>query len=843
MVSALGRACALAGLCFAHLGAASTITALANALKPRATPTSTNIACGYASSASQSYLSSHPSATAVEIPADLAYQCLKSVPNYQEPAIRLIDSLRTYLEFQSTIEYLQDPPSGFLFPAVDLYGELDKIRENVFGEQYESEYDMQLEITALLNTARDGHLSWQADLLGAFTFLRGGGSNLGLVSVSEDGIESPQAYLASDLVANNVGLTKVQPVTVYTPSPVESIDGMDVVTFLLKQSMVGLSQDPDALWNQNFFQIGNRGTRNFVAPIYYPGPVTNVTFCNGSTHQITNVARVNFPLDGIATGEEAYAAFCPGALASASASASATAAASSDALSTAIASSTEAPPSSPTIPLYPYPAIKHSANSVAGYYLNDTGYTDVAVLQVQNFEAADEDPLTYSMEFQAVVQKFLNAAVKTGRRKLIIDLQGNPGGHVDLGTDLFAQLFPSIPPNSKSNMRDHLGFWILGNVASSNATAATKTSDGGEDELVSELTYMPLSYQSVVTDNLKDFSDFNDFYGPNELYGGNFSSFFQNNYTDSSASDFDGTGIIVTGTNNRTNFRQPFAAQDIVVIYDGYCASTCTVVSEYLKSLAGVQFIALGGRPQSGPMQAVGGVKGTQVFQFVPNLYQWLDLWESPENNLLGLANGTIWDNFTLDPILRSQVGVTDAGTGGGVNGRNHFRFGDESETPLQFVYEAADCRMWWTREMLYDPVFLWKRVASMAFTERKGTQFNSKYCVQGSTGHPTSISGGWRNGTLGPQAPPANASASVEGWKLTGRPLGQNDQGGRVDTGVGVGVSGGTSSNIKVENNAVESLADSSPGLSSMKQACASYTGDKWLVILVCNALGVKMD
>jgi C-terminal processing protease CtpA/Prc len=64
---------------------------------------------------------------------------------------------------------------------------------------------------------------------------------------------------------------------------------------------------------------------------------------------------------------------------------------------------------------------------VAGYYLNDTGYTDVAVLQVRDFEAADEDPLTYSMEFQAVVQKFLNAAVKTGKRKLILDLQGNPG--------------------------------------------------------------------------------------------------------------------------------------------------------------------------------------------------------------------------------------------------------------------------------------------------------------------------------------------------------------------------------------------------------------------------------
>ena len=40
------------------------------------------------------------------------------------------------------------------------------------------------------------------------------------------------------------------------------------------------------------------------------------------------------------------------------------------------------------------------------------------------------------------------------------------GGFVDLGTDLFGQLFPSMPPNSKSDMRAHLGLEILGNAAS-----------------------------------------------------------------------------------------------------------------------------------------------------------------------------------------------------------------------------------------------------------------------------------------------------------------------------------------------------------------------------------------
>lgn len=215
--------------------------------------------------------------------------------------------------------------------------------------------------------------------------------------------------------------TQLHPVTGYTPSPVKSIDGVDVVSFLLTQSLVGQSQDPDALWNQNFFQVGNLNADAFVQPIYYPGSSTNLTLANGTTLEYTNVAIVNVALDGVSSADDAYVAFCPGASDSASTTAS-------SAVSTSVeATAIQAPPSSPTVPLYPYPVIKHSANSVAGYYLNDTGLADVAVLQVQGFEAETDSSLDYSREFQMVVQKFLDAAVKTGKRKLIIDLQGSGG--------------------------------------------------------------------------------------------------------------------------------------------------------------------------------------------------------------------------------------------------------------------------------------------------------------------------------------------------------------------------------------------------------------------------------
>lgn len=807
------------------------------AVLPRATPA--NTACQLASSAASSYLAVETDATNILIPAELAYDCLRSVPNYQDPAISLINSLRTYLEFQSSKEYLRNPPSGYLLPSVDIDTELDGIQKKVENGTYASEYDMQVDIVALLTSAHDGHLAWLGDLFYSFPFARLAAGDL--VAISTDGIETPQIYLASDLVQTDPKTGDRGPVTGYHASPITSIDGVDVVSFALTQSLVQSAQDPDGIWNGVFGSPYSTVASTFKSPIFYPGPTTNITFANGTTLTFPNSALVVIDLDGIQTGSDAYSAFCPYAVTATETSTS------SATTSTSVATSTQAPPSSPTIPGFPYPVIKDSAGSVAGYYLNDTGFTDTAILQIRGFEpAGGSDPADYQSEFQTVVQKFLDASVKTGKRKLIIDLQGNGGGNIDLGTDTFAQLFPSMAPNSKSNMRDHLGLWILGNAASANVSAFAATPDTS-DEVLYEVAYTPMAYQSVVSPNFTNFPDFQTYYGPNFMYDGKWTSFFQNNYTDPNGSDFEGTGIIITGTNNRTGFRQPYAAQDIVVLYDGYCASTCTVLSEYLKAFANVQFIAIGGRPQTGPMQAIGGVKGVQIFPFSDFYNKWVDLFQDPSNHWLKEANGTIWENFTYEPYLR-----TFELQGGGVNGRNHFRINDETNTPLQFVYEAADCRMWFTWEMLYDPVFLWNRVATMAFRDRRGTQFNSQYCVANSTGHPTSISGGWKTG-LGPQNPPANAQMSVAGWQLSGSPLQTPQTGGSVSSGSGSGTtnkqsgtggsttSGGTGA--VVEHGAVTDDVDiDATALNSFKEGCSSYTGDAWFVKLMCNAvLGTK--
>jgi hypothetical protein len=72
-----------------------------------------------------------------------------------------------------------------------------------------------------------------------------------------------------------------------------------------------------------------------------------------------------------------------------------------------------------------------------------------------------------------------------------------------------------------------------------------------------------------------------------------------------------------------------------------------------------------------------------------------------------------------------------------GLNLRNNIRQNDKSLTPLQFVYEAADCRLFWTQDMLTNITRTWEKSAMVRFGNRWDL------CVQGSYMHPTSVSGG----------------------------------------------------------------------------------------------------
>jgi hypothetical protein len=131
----------------------------------------------------------------------------------------------------------------------------------------------------------------------------------------------------------------------------------------------------------------------------------------------------------------------------------------------------------------------------------------------------------------------------------------------------------------------------------------------------------------------------------------------------------------------------------------------------------------IGGRPMTGPMQSIAGVEGAQVFP----LDELSDAASaiialSPKSEQAALQSselGTIADGYALKRL-------TSPAFAGSVNGKNAFGAKD-SQTPLQFLYQPANCRIFYTKEMVFGPEAVWKRTVDATWTDPAAN------CVEGS--------------------------------------------------------------------------------------------------------------
>lgn len=157
-----------------------------------------------------------------------------------------------------------------------------------------------------------------------------------------------------------------------------------------------------------------------------------------------------------------------------------------------------------------------------------------------------------------------------------------------------------------------------------------------------------------------------------------------------------------------------------------------------MREQAHVQTIAVGGRPQNAPMQGVGGSKGSQLLPFdtlwffAQRTLKTAEALDGPE--IMAKLNqtnvGAIYNAHQM--YKRSAFKDSQTSLWGGVNSLNNLRKGDDTDTPLEFIYEAADCRLFYTLATYVDPVALWKRAVD--------SKWSNGACVSGSTGHATAI-------------------------------------------------------------------------------------------------------
>lgn len=92
-----------------------------------------------------SSVAAQSSAATPTVAAQLAYDCITSVPFNQSAALKLLDGIAPYFRWQSSTAWLKDPPAEYVEkvqPAVDIWGELEDIKSKAKAGGYENEYEV-----------------------------------------------------------------------------------------------------------------------------------------------------------------------------------------------------------------------------------------------------------------------------------------------------------------------------------------------------------------------------------------------------------------------------------------------------------------------------------------------------------------------------------------------------------------------------------------------------------------------------------------------------------------------------------------------------------------------------
>ncbi|KAK3949204.1 hypothetical protein QBC32DRAFT_400400 [Pseudoneurospora amorphoporcata] len=731
----------------------------------------------------------------INIPGQTAHDCLMSMPFDSARAVQFIDEYLKHVQFQSTLDSLKHPPPGYITPSIDLLKGFSKIRNKAVSNTYKSQYEFDNAIKSLIHRANEGHLEIHLCSHQVFRFHR----SPPLVSISSDGLELPNIYTWDDVKRLRDGGSEKE------VSHLAEINGVDATYFL--QAHLGIQfeyHDPDARYNHLFPFPGNQFTGFFTGGGWtsyqglWPGASRyDLKFSNGSTLTVTTTAMwpgTNGPMN-YTDGEGLWKAAClPGYEPS---------------LMSFYHLNVPPPPrlhvnqdgggeEAPSKEgIYPDPIVRTERDSIRGYYLDTAPQNDTAVLQIPTFQH------TGGVNFSQTALDFLTlASQRDGKTKLIIDLSGNTGGDVIPGFNVFKILFPDLPIMTATRFRATEIVKLMGKVYSEVYYTPRRDVNFDDEKSKEEQVHVPIDPPFVASvavgpdqDKRRFPGGWEDLFGPFE---GNMSSLLSHFDLDLASTKQDpiyGYGPFASMATTSTRESRPFRAEDIVVITNSQCASTCALLISLLCRQAGVRTLAFGGRPRYAPMQPVGGVKGGQYWslgtihrhvsraiELAVNSFNGsssdkggtpiltgeelarlkelapADPDPDPRGRRKGFPLRMGWqgeggvnfrDLYYLDD-LDGNAGDENKHEGGGQadthghdeekekekannNGNGKGQHGASKDTvhvPAQFIYEPAECRRFFTAEMMFRPASMWEVAREVMFG-------NNGECVEGSeTGH-----------------------------------------------------------------------------------------------------------
>lgn len=158
--------------------------------------------------------------------------CLWSIPLHVERSLDFINYVAPFLEFQSTLAYLKNPPIGYPMAGVDLLGGLQEIRTKVKNIDYNNQYEFERQLYSLVNIRpRDFHLNLPLPLIDLFAFSTPDEASLG--SISSDGKALPGIYFVLDLAKARA----LETVLTWKPSPLVTINGRRAEDYVLRAGL------------------------------------------------------------------------------------------------------------------------------------------------------------------------------------------------------------------------------------------------------------------------------------------------------------------------------------------------------------------------------------------------------------------------------------------------------------------------------------------------------------------------------------------------------------------------------------------------------------------------------
>ena len=240
----------------------------------------------------------------------------------------------------------------------------------------------------------------------------------------------------------------------------------------------------------------------------------------------------------------------------------------------------------------------------------------------------------------------------------------------------------------------------------------------------------------VATDRLsavtgQNFTSWAEFFGPHEYNSDLFTTVQRENISNSTF-DYSALGIDIYGVTYPASLPQQFNPEDIIILTDSLCSSACADFVEMMHHEAGVRTLVAGGSPKPGPMQTASGSRGAQLYT--------ADLIDKDISaaEYLNTSTNKLLPDRSVDTLITFL----------GINLREQIRQG-QPDIPVQFLYDAADCRIFYTTETWLNYTSLWTYAVNALFS-------NPALCVPQSNGYAS------KQGTDPPSSPPLPPNNNV---------------------------------------------------------------------------------